>query len=50
MLTSVEWVEEKSLQGRLRKIKEQERKGSKPGPRKKTRDNMDAKEHSLLRR
>lgn len=31
MLTSVKWVEEKSLQRRLRKRKEQERKESKPG-------------------
>jgi len=50
MLTSVKWVEEKSLQRRLRKRKEQDRKESKSGTRRKTRDIMDAKEDSPLRK
>lgn len=49
MLTSVKWVEEKSLQRRLRKRK-QDRKESKSGTRRKTRDIMDAKEDSPLRK
>lgn len=50
MLTSVKWVQEKDLQSRPRKRKEQERKESKPRTRKKTKDIMDAKEDRLLRK